>query len=225
MKGERENYLDVTLQAIRRRVPYPAESPADTLAELTDVLDLAQQELELDGIEASGDGANARVKLALSDGSAVTFDKLAHAGRPAELATALAGASGVVTSFDPMQATRVVALIRRYLGRTRKVAEHQRVIELGLELLAGAQRREFEFTDQRSRWETWQQVKAHEPGEVVVSSEQGRRGRRASPRRAVCRGLRRRRAHPLRHRHRRPLRARRLGAGVLPPPWHLAPAG
>ena len=144
------------------------------LAELTDLLELAQVGLSIAEVEVTGDGVDAVTTLTLDDGTPVYFERLEHVARADKLAAQLASAVGVWAEFTPLQARRASGLIRRHVGRARAVSERGRVIELGLELLAAADPEPFRFNDQASRWRAWSMVDDTDPATETVELDGGR---------------------------------------------------
>lgn len=134
-KAERDDYVERTIQAVRRRVGYPAAAPDDMLAELTDLIEVGQQQLRMVNVRITGDGNDAVASIDLDDGTEVFFERLEHVGKPEKLATQLASRVGVATEFTPLQARRVSALMRRYVGRARSVLRQELLRSSALDLL------------------------------------------------------------------------------------------
>ena len=193
-KGERADYVERTIEAVRRRVGYPARDPGEILPQLTDLLEVGQVVLKVVGVEVSGDGNAAPVVIHLDDGTPIFFERFEHVGKPDKLATQLASTVGVWTEFSPLQARKAAGLIRRYVGRAQVIARHELFASWVIDLLEEASDHDFDLDDQASRWSAWKAVKERHQ----------RRGVRAGD------------DHPARPQDRRSLRPRGLAAELHP---------
>ena len=163
-KGERADYVKRTIAAARKKVGYPAQSPAAILERLTKDLHAAQVGLTVVDVRASGN----RMAIVFSDGTELTAraEQIAMASRlGAELATTI----GIATDLSTLQARRVAALVRRYAGRTNEAREQEQAITWGIEFLQLAETRPFDFTDQRSKFGTWRELDDHDPDDKTSS--------------------------------------------------------
>ena len=163
-KGERADYVKRTIAAARKKVGYPAQSPAAILERLTKDLHAAQVGLTVVDVRASGN----RMAIVFSDGTELTAraEQIAMASRlGAELATTI----GIATDLSTLQARRVAALVRRYAGRTNEAREQEQAITWGIEFLQLAETRPFDFTDQKSKFGTWRELDDHDPDDKTSS--------------------------------------------------------
>jgi hypothetical protein len=162
-KGERDDYVERTITAIRKQVPYPASDHDQLLAHLTRELQAGQVDLTLVGIRGSGHGDGARVTFVFSDGSEADFARAEHIATASKLGAKLATTIGIAADFTPLQARRVAAHVRRYLGRSNAGREHEQAVAWGLDFLRLADEKTFTFANQGSRFTAWQTLADHDP--------------------------------------------------------------
>jgi hypothetical protein len=162
-KGERDGYIKLTIKAIRKKVPYPPGSPGELLAQLTRELQAGQVDLTLVGIRASGHGDGARVTFVFSDRSEADFARAEHIANASKLGAKLATTIGIAADFTPLQARRIAAHVRRYLGRSNAEREHELAATWGLDFLRLAPTETFKFTTQTSRFDAWKRLVTHDP--------------------------------------------------------------
>ncbi len=178
-KGQRDDYVERTLTAIRRRIPRATEGGDQLLAVLTKELHAQQVKLTVTGVEVSGYGDAARTTITLSDGSKVDFARLEHVANATRLGDVLSATAGISAEFTKLQARRIAAHIRRYVGRTNEGRDQEQATTWGVDFLRQVATQKFTFTDTVSRFVTWQQLTNHDPEHVVerVSEHTTRRAK------------------------------------------------
>ncbi len=122
-KGERDNYIERTIAAVRKRVGHVgADATRDAmLAELAQALRLPEgRSVALTRV--AGHGNSAAASIVLDDGYNIEFDRFEHVAQPAKLADQLATTVGVATEFSKLQARRVAALVASRGESRRRVA-------------------------------------------------------------------------------------------------------
>jgi hypothetical protein len=164
-KGERDDYIERTIAAVRQKVGYPASSPKAILERLTKDIHAAQVGLTLADVRVSGYGDRARVAFVFSDGSELDFPHAEQIATASRLASGLANTIGIAAEFSPLQARRVAAHVRRYAGRTNERRERDEAITWGIDFLRLAGAEVFDFADQASRFRRWRELHELDPDE------------------------------------------------------------
>jgi hypothetical protein len=167
-KGEREDYIERTVAAVRERVGYVG---ADTgheqvLSELTKALRLTEIGRRAVLTIVAGHGNAARAAIVLDDGYTIEFPNFEHVAQPGKLADQLATTVGIATEFSKLHSRRVASLVRRAASRADELRDHSLYVDEALRFLRLAQPIQFDQADQASRWEVWAQLDATDPEEV-----------------------------------------------------------
>jgi hypothetical protein len=167
-KGGREDYVERTIAAVRRRVGYiSADSTRDeVLSEITTVLRLGDVRRRAIATRVAGHGNSASAAIVLDNGYAIEFDQFAHVAQPDKLADQLATTVAITTQFSKLQARRVASLVRMAASRIAELHERDIYIEEAMKMLRLAELVKFKFADQASKWEVWQQLEATDPEET-----------------------------------------------------------
>jgi hypothetical protein len=164
-KGERADYVARTVAAARQRVGRtPRErSHEDALAELTGLLGLDALGRQVAGAVVAGHGSEALAQIRLADGYVIDFPRFGAIASSRPLAAQLATTVGVVLDPTPLQARRAAALVRQLAARDRETRDLEQTEAYASELLRLACVVLFAFSDQASKWQTWQRLADHEP--------------------------------------------------------------
>ena len=179
-KGERDDYVERTIRAVRRRVgQIGAEISYDELlAELTRALRVDERGRRVSWTRVVGHGNAAAAAIGLDDGYEIEFSSFEHISQPAKLADQLATTIAIVTEFSKLQARRVASLVRLTASRGGELHDREIYVEEALRLLRLAQVVAFNFTDQGDRWRVWADLDALDPEETFEPDLYKREGRR-----------------------------------------------
>jgi len=167
-KGERVDYVQRTVEAVRRRIGRvgPGVRQQDALGELTKALRLDEVKRRVVGAYVAGHGNSAAAAIVLDDDYSIEFERFEHVAQPEKLADQLACTVGLTTSFNKIQARRVASLVRSIAGRGEELREHALYVDEALRLLKLAQTIEFDFSDQADKWLTWSRLDEIDPEEI-----------------------------------------------------------
>jgi hypothetical protein len=166
-KGERDDYVPRTVEAVRERVGYVGADSEhdDLLAELTKAIRVGSLGRRVASTFVAGHGNTGSATIALDDGYTIEFEQFEHVAQPAKLADQLATTVGITTEFSKLQARRVAALVRLSASREQELRNHGVFVNEAMRLLDLAPTDEFDQGDQLSRWEMWQRLRALDPDE------------------------------------------------------------
>jgi hypothetical protein len=116
-KGERDDYIDLTIKAIRERVPYvaPAAGVAEYRAAINQEIPFAEIGRAAVATRVQGHGISASTWIVLDDGYEIDFASFEHITQPTKLADMLATTVGITTEFSKFAVAshRVVRQARR----------------------------------------------------------------------------------------------------------------
>jgi len=168
-KGERDDYVERTVAAVRRQVGYvgPDAEHAKVLSELTRTLRLDELKRRAVGTHVAGHGNTATAVIMLDDGYTIEFPSFEHVAQPGKLADQLATTVGIATDFSKLQSRRIAALVRRAASRGEELREHALYVDAAIRLLTLAEPIELDFTDQAERWSAWARLDATDPEEIL----------------------------------------------------------
>jgi hypothetical protein len=153
-KGDRADYIERTIAKARETVGPPVTSPVEILARLTRDLRLASRRLALTDVQVSGD--EGLTKFIAHDGRLMVFDRLGDVAKPDRLADALAASFGVTTEFGKIQARRIAALVREYVGPATELKAEVMLAGWVLDLLIEARTEGFPDSDPARKHAVWQ---------------------------------------------------------------------
>jgi hypothetical protein len=172
-KGERDDYVRRTIDAVRRQVGYvgPDAERDELLGELTNALRLSEIGRHAVATYVAGHGNSATAAIVLDDGYTIEFPSFEHVAQPGKLADQLSTTVGIATDFSKLQSRRIAALVRRTASRAEELREHAVYVDEAVRLLRLAQTVEFDFTGQIDRWRVWAQLDAIDPEETPDEPE------------------------------------------------------
>ncbi len=170
-KGERDDYIERTTAAVRRRVGYVgADATLDAiLAELTKALRVDELGRRVASTRVAGHGNTAAVTIVLDDGYKIRFSNFEHVAQPGKLADQLSTTVGIATDFSKLQSRRIARLVRLAADRRGELHEHAQYADEAARLLKLAHTIDFEFANQAEKWRVWEQLDAIDPEEFPDS--------------------------------------------------------
>jgi len=124
----------------------------DARRELEELLALPSVGLRLTGGRIIGDGADAQVILALSDGSELVFRSLMDMAKPQNVNARVVATTGARPKLDVPGALDAVALVRQYATTVRTMSETDDAIEWGVAFLREAALIDVDLDHQGDRW-------------------------------------------------------------------------
>ena len=139
--------------------------------QLAEILDLASVELTITGARIVGRGGSASADVFLSDGSALTFERLRDAGKPNVLAIEVAACTGATPKLNGGQALRAVALLRAVAEHEAVFSADQIAADWGSTFLQAAPTIDVDMSDQGERWGAFSTLAAIDPAERRGSGE------------------------------------------------------
>jgi hypothetical protein len=145
--------------------------PAAAAEQLTAILDLDSVGVRVTGARVVGRGAYASADVFLSDGTAVTFEKLRDIGRPSTLAIEIAACTGATPKLDGARALRAVALLRSLAAHEATFTDDEIAAEWGVAYLQDAPVIDVDLDDQRERWGAFATLDRHNPLGARASGE------------------------------------------------------
>lgn len=113
--------------------------------------------------EVFGAGPTARVRISLSTGQRITFERFAHVGNGAQLGAHLVSYTGVIRSFKNADAAAIASLVFRLSKVDQAETDEVFARSWGTEYLAAAPTVDVDLRDQMERWRAFSHLNGINP--------------------------------------------------------------